>query len=77
MKYSTSNTILHIEMSIVNLKLIFVKKQSTHAQLKAEARHSLQQKWPFSHYRRIIRVRWVIRLMTRVRKVIRLNLKME
>ena len=26
-KYSTSNIILHIEMSIVNLKIIFVKKQ--------------------------------------------------
>ena len=25
--YSTSNIILHIEMSIVNLKIIFVKKQ--------------------------------------------------
>ena len=39
------------QMSIVNLKIISVKKQSTHAnaQLKAGARHSLQQKWPFSH----------------------------
>ena len=26
-KYSTSNIILHIEMSIVNLKIIFVKNQ--------------------------------------------------
>ena len=26
-KYFTSNIILHIEMSIVNLKIIFVKKQ--------------------------------------------------
>ena len=26
-KYSISNIILHIEMSIVNLKIIFVKKQ--------------------------------------------------
>ena len=41
--------ILHIEMSMVNLKIIFVKKQSTHAnaQLKARGRHSLQQKWPW------------------------------
>ena len=56
-------------MSIVNLKIIFVKKQSTqaNAQLKAGARYSLQQKWPFSHERRIIRVRRVIRLMIRVR----------
>ena len=36
-------------MSIANLKIIFVKKKSTHpnAKLKAGARHSLQQKWPF------------------------------
>ena len=27
MKYCTSDIILHIEMSIVNLKIIFVKKQ--------------------------------------------------
>ena len=27
MKYSTSNIILRIQMSIVNLKIIFVKKQ--------------------------------------------------
>ena len=27
--YSTSNIILYIEMSIVNLKIIFVKKQTT------------------------------------------------
>ena len=27
MKYFTSNIILYIEMSIVNLKIIFVKKQ--------------------------------------------------
>ena len=26
-KYSTSNIILHVEMSIINLKIIFVKKQ--------------------------------------------------
>ena len=51
-KYSTFNIILHIEMSIVNLKVIFVKKQTTHlnAKLKVGTRHSLQQKWPFSHY---------------------------
>ena len=39
-------------MSIVNLKIIFEKKQKRHANaphLKAEAQHSLQQKWPFSH----------------------------
>ena len=66
-------------MSIVNLKIIFVKKQSTHvnAQLKVGTQHSLQQKWPFSQWRRIFRVRRVIRLMIRVRQVIRLNLKME
>ena len=67
-------------MSIVNLKIIFVKKQSTHvnAQLKVGTRHSLQQKWPFSHWRRIIRVRRVIRLMIRVRYVrVRLNLPLN
>ena len=42
MKYFTSNIILRIQMSIVNLKIIFVKKQIRHenAQLKAGARHS-------------------------------------
>ena len=34
---------------------------------RAGARHSLQQKWPFSHQSRIIRVRRVLRLMIRVR----------
>ena len=33
--------------------------------------------WPYSHYRRIIRLRRVIRWIIRVRQIIRLNLKIE
>ena len=44
-KYSTSSSILRIEMSIVNLNITFVKKQkqtrpTPNAQLKDGARHS-------------------------------------
>ena len=40
--YSISNIILLIEMSVVNLKIIFVKKQKRHpnAQLKAGGEYS-------------------------------------
>ena len=60
------NIILHIEMSIVNLKIIFVKKQSTHvnAQLKVGTRtemavftletdYSCETGYPFDDSRQI------------------------
>ena len=38
MKYSTSNIILRIQMSIVNLKIIFVKKQIRHENAQPQGR---------------------------------------
>ena len=51
MKYSIPNIILRIEMSIVNLKIIFVKKQKQTRGRPIQGRGDiyLYQKWPFSH----------------------------
>ena len=38
MKYSTYNIILRIQMSIVNLKIIFVKKQIRHENAQPQGR---------------------------------------
>ena len=38
MKYFTSNIILYIEMSIINLKIIFVKKQKRTRKRPTQAR---------------------------------------
>ena len=56
-------------MSIVNLKIIFVKKQKRHAnaQLNAGAQHLLQQKWLFTLETDHSCVRRVNCLMIRVR----------
>ena len=76
--YSTSNIILHLVVSTVNLKIIFVKKQKQKRERRTQGRGAtFIITLPFSHYRSIIRVRRVIRLMIRVRQVIRLNQKME
>ena len=52
-KYSTSNIILHIEMSIVNLEIIFVKKQKQTRERPTQGRGATsiitEMAGPFSH----------------------------
>ena len=59
-------------MSIVSLKIIFVKKQKQTRERPTQGKGGegafiYNRKWPFSHKRRIIRVRRVIGLIIRVR----------
>ena len=68
-KYSTSNIILHLEISIVNLKIIFVKKQKQTCERPTQGRGAtvIITEMAVFTLERIIRVRRVIRLMIRFR----------
>ena len=70
MKYFTSNIILYIEMSIVNLNIIFVKKQKRTRKSPTQGRGAtsiITEMAVFTLETPITRVRRVIRLMIRVR----------
>ena len=67
-------------MSIVNLKIIFVKKQKQKRERRTQGRGAtfiITEMAVFTLEEDYSRVRRVIRLIIRVRQVIRLNLKME
>ena len=67
-------------MSIVNLKIIFVKKQKQTREGPTQGRGAtfiITEMAVFTLEEDYSRVRRVIRLIIRVRQVIRLNLKME
>ena len=64
-------------MSIVNLKIIFVKKQRQTRERPTQGRATFiyNRNGRFHTRDGLLKVRWVIRLIIRVKQVVRLNLK--